>query len=818
MNPYSNQNFGSDNPGMAGQHQDVSAANRENEESIKFQDIFALCLKNWLWIAISLVICVTLGVLYLMRTQPEYTRSASLLIKNDRKGSSSMSSDANAFSNMGLFVSNTNVYNELISIQSPDVISIVVQRLHLDMNYSVKHGLRHTSLYGKTLPVKVDFFDLEENETARFLLTEETDGSISLNNFVHKGKKVQGNVTGHYYDTLETPVGKLMVQMTPNHKSDEMEPILVSRAGVHRSTQSCMKRLSVNMASKESTILELVYEDPSIERGDDFLSTLIAVNNEKWLLDKNQVAVATSMFINERLAVIEQELGNVDSDISSYKSEHLIPDVQAASNLYMNQANEAEAQILELNTKLYMARYVKEFIEESRGDFQLLPANSGIDAASIEKQISEYNSKVLERNSLALNSSESNPLVIDLDNSIAAMREAILVSVDNQINSLNAQIESFRSSEQQNTSRIASNPSQAKYLLSVERQQKVKESLYIFLLQKREENELSQAFTADNTRIIKHPTGPMLPSSPSAPKILILAFILGLGLPIGCIVLMEMLDTRVRGRKDLEWMSIPFVGEIPQMGKTTDTGAFRRVNLDNIAAPPTLMVQKHNRNIINEAFRVVRSNLEFMMGMDENNKLMMVTSCNPHSGKTFVALNLGATYVLKGRKTLLVDLDLRRASLSKVVGKPSKGISTVLSGKLDDWRKAVIEVEGSDGLQMLPVGALPPNPSELLYSKKLETIFNEMRQEYDVIILDCAPVELVADTSIIAKYADITAFIIRIGLLERDMLSQIQNYYDTGRFKNMALMLNFSKSGGKYGYRYGYHYGYGSGYGSSEES
>ena len=196
----------------------------------------------------------------------------------------------------------------------------------------------------------------------------------------------------------------------------------------------------------------------------------------------------------------------------------------------------------------------------------------------------------------------------------------------------------------------------------------------------------------------------------------------------------------------------------------------------------------------------------------------MVTSCNPHSGKTFVALNLGATYVLKGRKTLLVDLDLRRASLSKVVGKPSKGISTVLSGKLDDWRKAVIEVEGSDGLQMLPVGALPPNPSELLYSKKLETIFNEMRQEYDVIILDCAPVELVADTSIIAKYADITAFIIRIGLLERDMLSQIQNYYDTGRFKNMALMLNFSKSGGKYGYRYGYHYGYGSGYGSSEES
>lgn len=278
---------------------------------------------------------------------------------------------------------------------------------------------------------------------------------------------------------------------------------------------------------------------------------------------QNQIAVSTSMFINERLGVIERELGNVDEDISSYKSEHLLPDVQAASSMYMAQSSAANAQILSLNNQLYMTRYIRNYLANDANRTQLLPANSGIESANIESQIAEYNKQLLQRNSLVANSSTENPLVVDMDQALASMRGAIIRSIDNQIVTLNSQIKSLRQTEQQTTSRIAANPTQAKYLLSVERQQKVKEALYLFLLQKREENELSQAFTAYNTRIVTPPHGSMLPTSPVHKNIFMVAFALGLLIPIVIIFMRENMNTRVRGRKDLENLTIPFIGEIP---------------------------------------------------------------------------------------------------------------------------------------------------------------------------------------------------------------------------------------------------------------
>ena len=243
-----------------------------------------------------------------------------------------------------------------------------------------------------------------------------------------------------------------------------------------------------------------------IQRAEDILNTVIAVYNENWIKDKNQIAVSTSAFISDRLGVIEQELGNVDENISSYKSEHLLPDVQAAASMYMAQSSEANAQILALNTQLSMARYIRNYLTNSTSKNQLLPANSGIESPGIEQQIANYNTAQLRRNDLVANSSERNPLVADMDQSLENMRHAIITSIDNHITTLNTQIRSLQQSERQTTARIAANPSQGKYLLSVERQQKVKEALYLFLLQKREENELSQAFTAYNTRVITPPT------------------------------------------------------------------------------------------------------------------------------------------------------------------------------------------------------------------------------------------------------------------------------------------------------------------------
>ena len=796
----------------------------EAEEGIKIKDVIALCLKNWGWIALSVVLCLGAGVFYLMKTPPVYTRSASLLIKQDRKGRTTIGGEASAFADMGLFVSNSNVYNELTAIQSPDIISVVASRLHLDMNYSVKHGVRTTTLYGRNLPIEVEMLDITSNDNCSFLFTEEKDGSIYMEEWSHNAEKLPFTVKAQYCDTVDTPVGRIRVIRSPYYNalagkegeegSGKPKTIRVSRRGIGATTNACAHKLSVSLNDKQATIIDLSYKDQSKERGDDFLKTLIAVYNESWVKDKNQVAVATSQFINERLAVIEQELGSVDSDISTYKSQNLIPDVQAASNMYMSQANAASAQILELSNKLYMARYIKTFSQNGANEFQLLPANSGIDAPVIEKQIAEYNSNLLRRNSLVANSSAQNPLVVDLDEALAMMREAILFSIDNQINSLNAQISGYRTSEQKSTSRIASNPTQAKYLLSVERQQKVKESLYLFLLQKREENELSQAFTAYNTRVIKQPTGPAAPTSPSSSKILLLALIIGFGLPIGIIVISQMLDTRVRGRKDLEKLSIPYVGEIPQIGKSTPARKLLGTGSDKKEKPVDMLVKPKTRDVVNEAFRVVRSNLEYLTGMNTDNKVMMITSFDPHSGKTFITLNLGESFSIKGLRVLIIDMDLRKVSLSKVAGKPEKGISSVLSGKLSDWRDAVVKI-GEAGLEMLPSGPVPPNPAELLYSPRLAQILNEARAEYDIIMLDCPPIDLVADTAIIAGHADITTFVVRAGLLEREMLPHIENLYSTGRYKNMAMLLNCSKAGGKYGYRYGYQYGYGS-YGTKE--
>lgn len=308
--------------------------------------------------------------------------------------------------------------------------------------------------------------------------------------------------------------------------------LTVSRSALSSTASRYSSGLNVALQSEKTTIVDLTFRDVCIQRAEDILNTVIAVYNENWIKDKNQIAVSTSMFINDRLGVIESELGHVDENISTFKSENLLPDVQAASQLYMTERSQAQSQILTLNTQLSMARYIRNYLTASSSRNQLLPANSGLESANIENQISEYNNLQLQRNNLVANSSEQNPLVVDMDESLRSMRRSIVSSVDNLITTLNTQIHSLEKSNQRATERIAANPSQAKYLLSVERQQKVKESLYLFLLQKREENELSQAFTAYNTRIITPPTGSMAPTAPMKKNILLVAFALGVLIPV----------------------------------------------------------------------------------------------------------------------------------------------------------------------------------------------------------------------------------------------------------------------------------------------
>lgn len=787
----------------------------QSGDYISLYDLLLLCVGKWKWFLISIVLFISTAVIYYLRTIPVYTRSTLLLIKTDSKKGGSSLSEYNTFNDIGLFSTNTNVNNEIISIQSPDLLLEVIRRLNLDVNYQCDGKFHKETLYGTKLPVKVAFSKLSYNDFCSLTLKCLEKGKFELSDFningveSDKGTKISATAGKE----VKTPVGKLTVALSENQvKPTPGEKIYVTRVGLLGCIGSCKGNLQVKLEDDKSTILNITYSDVSIQRAEDFLNTLISVYNENWVKDRNQIAVSTSQFINERLQVIESELGNVDSDISSYKSTNLIPDVDAASKMYMNTANQANVQITDLNNQLYMARYIKEHVNSKNNKDQLLPANSGIGNSAIEQQIKEYNTKQLQRNSLVANSSEENPLVIDIDKQLGEMRSAIVSSIDNQVNTLNTQIRGLQGIQGASTSRLSSNPKQAKYLLSVERQQKVKESLYLFLLQKREENELSQAFTAYNTRIIMSPTGKLSPIAPNRTTILLSAFILALLVPMIIIYFRENSNTKVRGRKDIERLTIPFIGEVPLYGRKKVHYPWQKAEKDSYK----ILVKPQSRNIINEAFRVVRTNLEFMSDVDEKQKVIMVTSVNPGSGKTFVAMNLAACYAIKNKRVAVVDLDMRRASLSEYASNPTIGISDYLNGRCTDWHSIKVSIKDYSCLDVIPTGTIPPNPAELLFSPHLAKMLEELRQEYDIIFLDCPPIEIVADASVVSKYADRTVFIIRAGLMEREMLPVVESYYNDQKFHNMSVLLNgTTAAGSRYGYhRYGYHYGYAYGYGS----
>lgn len=807
----------------------------QQADYLRLQDLLALCVSHWKWFVVSLVLFVGLAAAYLLTTPPVYKRTTSLLIKDDTRKGMTLSDAQNMFDDMSMFGSSTNVSNELIAIKSPDLIAEVINRIHLDVNYKVDDRFYQKTLYGQKLPIQVAFSDLAYNDNCSLAVTIHKDRSLTLSNFMFQGEAVgDSSLTAQLGKELMTPVGKLTVTATPVFQSVAKAgmTIYVSRSGLLSTISTCTAKMSAVMASKQSTIIDITYQDVDIQRAEDFLNTLISVYNENWVKDRNQIAVSTSQFINERLQVIESELGHVDSDISSYKSANLIPDVDAASKMYMNTANQANVQATELNNQLYMARYVRDYMSNKQNQDQLLPVNSGINSREIEQQINAYNAKQLQRNSLVANSSTTNPLVTDMDEQLRQMHSAIMSSIDNEVTTLNTKIRGVRSIQGQSTSRMASNPTQTKFLLSVERQQKVKESLYLFLLQKREENELSQAFTAYNTRVITKPTGTLAPSFPDRRRIWIGAIIVGLLIPVILVYLRESLNTKVRGRKDVEKLPVPFVGEIPQHGRQkAGTIRFLTDKLKHQDEPEhyEILVKPKNRNIINEAFRVVRTNIESVVDLDKGCKVIMLTSLNSGSGKTFLTMNIAKSFAIKGYKVAAVDLDLRRASLSQYANNPKAGLADYLNGKADSWQELVVPVGTEYPVDVIPVGSIPRNPTELLFSELLPTMIASLREQYDIVFFDCPPVEIVADTTIIARWADTTLFVIRAGLMERDMLPVMAEYYEDKKFNQMLILLNGTIAAGssysvhrnsfQYGYKGGYgYYGYGYGYGKKGES
>lgn len=792
----------------------------EEEEVFSLKDFLTQCLAKWQWFFASVVIFCCIGVFYILRQQPVYSRSMAVLIQ-DQDGGGGVSDISNAFSSMGLVASNTNVNNELISLTSPAVMYEVIQRLGLDVNYNAPGRFHKTTLYGTTLPLTVKFLDLEEQQGAGFTAELLDDGGVKLSDFylaTPDGKEeIEKELTVKPgFNPVQTPVGKVVISPNGKYipakgkKAKKVKEIMVERTGMQNSVEAYSALVKGDLADKDADVIDLSMKDVSAQRAVDVLNAIVEVYNENWVHDKNKIAVATSNFIDDRLRLIESELGDVDNDIFKFKSENRVPDLEEAAKIQMKQSTDMSNKMLEVTNQMAMSIYLRDYLNNPSNAKNVIPVNTGIGSNTLETQISNYNNLLLNRNTLAASSSDSNPLVVDYDAQIKGLREAIVNAINAQIVSLNTTLRNMQGAKGTAEGQLASGPTQAKYLLSVERQQKVKESLYLYLLQKREENELTQTFTAYNTRIITPPTGSLLPVAPKKSMILMVCFLLGLCVPGVALYISEATNTKVRNRKDLDKMSVPFVGEIPFVGKKSMMDVVRKVfpkkknsrELEKVL----VAVKDGSRDVVSESFRIVRGNLDFMIRDQKACNVIMVTSFNPGSGKSFISFNLASSFALKGKKVLVVDGDLRHGSVSQFVNMPSKGISSYLTGNTNNWRQLVVPVTSHDGMFVMPIGHRPPNPAELLDNGRIGEFIKEASEDYDYIFIDCPPTDIVVDTQIVERYVDRTIFVVRAGLLDRKMVADIDAIYRNKRFKQMCIVLNGtdthnkSKAYGVYGY------------------
>ena len=770
-------------------------------ETFSLKNFIYLCLGYWKWFLLSVIFFGGIGYLYLYKKQPVYERYEEILIK-DQEGGGGIAGVSNAFSSLGLFSSNTKVYNELIAFTSPAVIFEVVERLNLTMNYTERDGLKSKTLYGSSLPFLVEFTDAPADKNIGLRVKMLPNGNFVLSKMWAMGEggrikytdEVKGKLDG---PGVKSPLGEIIVKRNDafravsKDKYDDELVVDVFRQTPQLAVEKYTKLLSADLSDQDADVIKLSIDDTSVQRADDILNMLVLVYNERWMQDNNKVSLATSKFIDERLAVIEKELGDVDNKIADQKSAMKVPDLSEAAKALVQEGIKVNESMFEVSNKLAMSQYLREYIMDPKNTYNVIPMNSGVENPVLEQEISSYNQLLLQRNTLADNSSDENPIVSDMNHQLQGLRNSILRSTESHIANLQNTLNNIDKVHDANINQLGEVPQQAKSLLSVERQQLVMQELYLFLLQKREENELTQTFAADNNRIITPPFGLQKPVSPKKMLIMIVAIILGLGIPAISLFLAETSNTKIRSKKDLENLPLPFAGEIPQIGRKKKITRLLKSKKQKQKAidKPKIVVVEGKRDIPNEAFRVVRSNIDLLVGRGQK-AAIAVTSLNPGSGKSFVAYNLGMSFALKGKKVLLIDGDLRHGSLSIYVDSPRKGISNYLNGDSSDWHKLVVNSKTSPNLSVLPLGYKPPNPAELLENGKLESLLREAETEYDVIMIDCPPVNIVVDTQIINQYVSRTLFVVRAGLFEKKGLAEIVALDKEKKLKNIAVLLN----------------------------
>lgn len=781
----------------------MSFDNRTNlSKGPNLADILLYLLSKWPWYVLALVLCLAFSW-YRSATAPlVYYAQSKVIIKDPSNKTSTGGLDR--YDNS---INRVNVTNEILQLRSKRLLQEVVARTRADVSYTTRRGLRDVNIYGVS-PVEVTFPSVKPGASMAFTLEPLDSAATKIILHAAGGESYSATlVNGKLYKVWGE---KIVVRSTPSMSPSWYgKEINVRKESAIAAVNRVAANLGIRQEEKDGTIINIAVTSGSPELDIALLNAIVQVYNEESINDKNQVAVNTANFIDERLQIIGHELGGVETELESYRRDNQVVDIGSMMSRYMGESARYSADALQYDTQLRIALFIKEYLTDPARAADLIPTNLGINDQAIESQISQYNSVKLQRDRLKDESSEANPVIEELNNTLGLLRENILRAIDNIIVSIEVKRRDARGYEGAAESRIATIPRKQREMLSIERQQKIKESLYLFLLNRREENALSQAMADNNARIIEGPEGSVARISPDRNRILLLGGLAGLFIPTVIILLSAFMNTRVRGRRDIkEAVSVPYLGEVPlnsKLGARRPLFKSRKTHEEDTASMNALM---------GDAYRMVLANIRMIAkarGKEAN--VLMTTSFREGAGKTFTIVNMAEALAAGGKKVVLVDLDIRKGTLSHRAGVKhgTAGLTNYLyddSVTVDD---IIVKRDGQPDL--IPAGIVPPNPVELLSGNRLDELFAELRKRYDYVLADCVPVGIVADATVANRVADLSLFIIRVGSLDRRQLPDIQSLYDEGALGPVGIILNGVELHGGYGYGYSYGYGYGYGYG-----
>lgn len=777
--------------------------NREEENNnINFTEILLKYLYYWKWIAGAVVICLIIAFLYLRYTSPTYKVTSTILLRDDKKGGGV--SELSMFENLGILNSKNNVDNEIEVLRSKNLIRSVVNELGLHTTYERQGRIRSAELYNES-PVLVSL-PKEYLDTLSYPVLMEIkmmeDGSLKVE--AEQWKEKFSKTFAKLPDSLVTSAGTIVFELNP-----EIDPVYDRKiyATIYNPisiTRDFLSRLDIAPTSKTTSVINLGLTETQVKRGVDFLNKLVEIYNRDAIEDKNRVARNTEDFIDERLVKIDLELGTTERGLETYKRKEGITDLQADAQLFLKEKSEYQKKRVEVETQINLVNYLEEYIKNNRNKDKLIPANVGITDLTLQGLAKQYNDMVLERDRLMLTSSENNPAVVSMNSTINALYENILASIASVSTGLEISKRDLDNQAKLYNTRITTVPTTERELAEMSRQQLIKSELYVLLLQKREENSLALAVTADNAKIIDDAMSTGRPISPKRSMIFLVALILGIAIPVVIIYLKDLLNIRINDRAELEKLTkAPILGEVP-LGKKE--GA--------------IAVQENINDEMAEAFRAIRTNLQFMLS-GAGHKVIMTTSSVPTEGKTFVSINMAISLALMGKRVLLIGLDVRKPMLAEhIKGLNSKvGITNYLGG-IVDTPESIIQKSGiCTGLDVIFSGPIPPNPAELLLSERLDKLIEELRVSYDYIIIDSAPIGLVSDSLIISRIVDATIYVSRAEVTYKRHMEWLNDLYKTNKLPHLSIILNgvnYEKKSYYGGYGYGYGYGYG-GYGHQKK-